>query len=190
MEVKTFENLIGRQPGFLKTFEKFNDWLESLYGLAEDNQQTVVDIITATAIDNAEGVLLDILGELVGIKRTQIILDSGTLILDADYRKVIKGKIAQNYFDGTATGMEEILNIVFAGEFQFVVQDNQDMSIDIFILGILSSLDEELLIKGYYTPKPMGVNINYFEVDPITFGWDLDTALIKGWDSGYWTGVL
>lgn len=185
-----YNELIAQQPGFLKDYPKFNEWLEEYSGLSTDNQQTVLDIIDAMEIDNASGDMLNKLGELVGIKRTQIILDSGDFIDDINYKKVIKGLIAQNYWDGTLGGFENILNLVFEADFQFLVVDNQDMSVDVFIFGTYTSLDEELLTKGYYTPKAMGVNVNYFKLAPVSFGWDLDTELIKGFDQGSWSETI
>lgn len=186
-DVIGYKELIQQQPGFLSDYPKFNEWLENVANLSVDNQQTVVDIVTAMNINNSTGDLLNKLGELVGIKRTQIILDSGNLIDDVNYRKVIKGKIAQNYWDGTTEGFENVLNTVFSLDFEFYVVDNQDMTVDVFISGLYTSLDAELLTKGYYTPKAMGVDINYFLLEPITFGWDLDTDTIQGWDLGFWS---
>lgn len=181
-----YDELIAQQPGFLKDYPKFNDWLEQYSGLSTDNQQNVLDIIDAMSIDNATADVLNKLGELVGIKRNQIILTSGLLIDDINYKKVIKGKIAQNYWDGTLDGFEDILNLIFDADFEFLVTDNQDMSIDVFIFGTYTALDNELLTKGYYTPKPMGVEVNFFTFAEVTFGWDTDTVLIKGWDEGAW----
>jgi len=189
-DVVGYAELIQQQPGFLQDYPKFNEWLEQYSGLSTDNQQTVIDIVDAMSIDNASGDVLNKLGELVGIKRNQIILDSGDLIDDENYKKVIKGKIAQNYWDGTLEGFEDILNLVFDTNFQFLVVDNQDMSVDVFIFGTYTALDEELLTKGYYTPKAMGVNVDYFKLAPVSFGWDLDTVLIKGFDEGSWSEAI
>lgn len=189
-DVVGYDELIAQQPGFLKDFPKFNEWLEDYSVLSTDNQQTVVDIIEAMLIDDATADVLNKLGELVGIKRDQIILDSGLLIDDINYKKVIKGKIAQNYWDGSLEGFEDILNLIFDVDFQFLVIDNQDMSIDVFIFGTYTAMDDELLTKGYYTPKAMGVNVNFFAFANVSFAWDLDTVLFKGWDEGSWSVAI
>lgn len=189
-DVVGYDELIAQQPGFLKDYPKFNDWLEQYSGLSTDNQQTVIDIIDAMSIDNATADVLNKLGELVGIKRNQIILTSGLLIDDTSYKKVIKGKIAQNYWNGSLEGFENILNLVFDTDFQFLVIDNQDMSIDVFVFGTCTALDDELLAKGYYTPKAMGVNASFFKTTAISFGFDLDTGIIKGWDEGSWSQIV
>lgn len=186
-KIASYEDLITQEPGFLLEYTKFNAWLKESTKLSVDNQQTVLNVLNAMSIDNAFGNILDKLGELVGIKRTQIILNSGELIDDTNYRKVIKGKIAQNYWNGTLEGFQEILNTVFSSDFEFFIVDNQDMSIDVFLSGLFTATDQELLTKGYYTPKPMGVDVNYFLLEAVSFGFDLDTDTIQGWDKGYWT---
>lgn len=159
--VQTYDILIQQQPGFLRDYPKYNEWLEKVSLLSEDNQETVNEIVDAMAIDNATGDILNKLGEIVGIQRSQIILDSGDAATDAQYRKVIRGKIAQNYWDGTFEGFVEILNTVFAGSLTFSLIDNQDMSVSVFVQGLVDATDLELLVKGYYTPKAMGVGIGY-----------------------------
>lgn len=161
MNITDFENLIQQQPGYLRDYPKFNEWLKGVSDLSEDTQQIVIDVINAMAINNATGDLLNKLGELVGIKRNQIILDSGLLIDDVGYRKVIKGKISQNYWDGSFEGFVEVLNTVFEGTLEFSLIDNQDMSATVLVAGLENDQDLELLTKGYYTPKAMGVNLVY-----------------------------
>ena len=156
-----YDNLIQQQPGFLRDYPKYNEWLEKVSLLSEDNQETVNEVVDAMNLDNATGDILDKLGEIVGIQRSQIILDSGDSPTDDQYRKVIKGRIAQNYWDGTFEGFVDILNTVFEGSLTFSLIDNQDMSVNVLVSGLVDATDLELLVKGYYTPKAMGVGIGY-----------------------------
>ncbi len=55
--------------------------------------------------------------------------------------------------------------------------------------GVIDSLTLALLTGGYIPLKPEGVRVSnyYVSIDssPI-FGWDVDTGLFAGWDSGSW----
>ena len=46
-----------------------------------------------------------------------------------------------------------------------------------------------LLTAGYILPKPSGVVVTYTIQENELFGWDSDTAFIKGWDTGIWSST-
>lgn len=114
---------------------------------------------------------------------------------DDSYRKLLKAKIAANHWDGTISGMSVIWNGVFEGSI-IIIQDIQNMSYSITIIGqTFSTLDKALLTGGYLPLKPAGIQIDSyfiaFSTNPV-FGWDCDYSkgYFGGWDVGEWAVEL
>lgn len=179
-------------------------------------QDTLQSMIPKFDVDLAVGDQQDILGQWIGVSRNVNIpvagiyftwdgdategWDYGTWsggnpansiskLPDDAYRTLLKAKIAANNWDGTTEDAYRILEEVFP-TVVVLIQDHMDMSYDVALVGgIVDSLTVALLTGGYIPLKPEGVRINtyYFPVDngPV-FGWDLDTAYVKGWDTGSW----
>ncbi len=139
-------------------------------------------------LDIAVGSQLDILGSLVGIGR-DLPIDNDTIpstLPDNYYRRVIKSKIYANHWDGTREQLEQIIDNVFPG-LAYELVDDQDMSYELTIIDPDSDpVVVALLEEGYVLPKPSGVRVNYNVIDTPYFGWDKDTAFIKGWEQGTW----
>ena len=110
---------------------------------------------------------------------------------DANYRVVIKAKVAANHWDGTLPDFLKIMALVFAGTPTLIfATDNQDMSMTVGLAGHLpSAVLISLLHGGYLVPKPEGVRLNYISTSldgsPI-FGFDLNNGYIAGFDQGAW----
>jgi Protein of unknown function (DUF2612) len=179
-------------------------------------QNLLTSMIPKFDVDLAVGDQLDIIGQWVGISRDVAIPIIGvyftwdgdysvgwdygtwqpfnaptsvTVLPDDSYRTVIKAKIAANSWIGTTEAAYAIWAQLFP-QFTILIQDNQNMSYDLIIVGgIVDSLTLALLAGGYISLKPEGVRINNFfvpVVDEPGFAWDMDTDLMKGWDEGYW----
>ena len=72
----------------------------------------------------------------------------------------------------------------------YQIIDNQDMSYQIIMIDPGADMTKSaLLFNGYIIPKPAGVRVNYTLQDKPLFGWDSDTAFIKGWDNGIWNNT-
>lgn len=175
--VKQPQYFLNRQPAWNLEFPKYTDWLTAVSEFFVDESQVTLDAITGIGLDVAIGDALDKLGEVVGIKRTQVGLDSEALLSDTQYRKVIKGKVAQNNWDGSYEGFTAILNLIFEGDLVFTVVDNQDMTITIVVEGLEDAEDLELLTKGYFTPKPMGVGIIFSLSQALDQSFSLESGL-------------
>lgn len=114
-------------------------------------------------IATAEGAQLDVIGEIVGVVRKNIPLyvPNVTEVPDDDiYRIIILSKIIQNNWNGTNEGFYEIWEVTAATLFPVIYKDNQDMSIDVTILGEVDYHIADLIAYGYIIPKPMGVLMN------------------------------
>lgn len=112
-----------------------------------------------------------------------------TTLPDGAYLNLIRGKIAANQWDGTTNGAYKIWNALFTN-FTILIQDYQNMSYAVGIVGGLPDALTLALITGGYIPlRPEGVLITeYFvaiDTGPL-FGWDVESTLISGWDVGSW----
>ncbi|AJY39201.1 DUF2612 domain-containing protein [Burkholderia humptydooensis] len=118
--------------------------------------------------------------------------DTGLTILDDDtYRLVIRAKIGANHWDGTLEQSAAILNSIFDADTHVFIEDHQDMSMTIGIAGKIPPATFLALLSGGYIPlKPEGVRVNYTIVttvdDAPLFGFDMNSALVAGFDVGAW----
>jgi len=150
---------------------KFLRWLTAILDPFLDAERLVASFDYEFDLDNAVGAQLDVTGDIVGRKR---LLDfepsdgSSPLLDDRLYRILQKAKISINHWDGTIPGALALWEILFP-EYQLVIFDNQDMSIDMVVVGLVTELEKELMLRGYLAPKPQGVRINYNFATEIPF---------------------
>jgi hypothetical protein len=183
-------------------------------------QELLQSMIAKFDVDVAVGSQLDTIGKWVGITRNVSIPISGvyftwdadytlgwdfgtwqpnlapasiTTLPDDAYRTLIKAKIAANQWDGTTDGAYRIWESVFT-TVTILIQDHQDMSYDLALVGgIVDSLTLALLTGGYIPLKPEGVRVNTYFVPVDTgpvFGWDVESPYLGGWDEASWAREL
>lgn len=173
-------------------------------------------------IDTAVGQQLDIIGEWVGRSRyigvplpNVYFTWGGTAALgwgsgvwkgqfdpvsglaslgDEDYRILLKAKIAANHWDGTVPGAYEVWANIFDSDIELLIQDNQNMTMTVGIVGPpLSAVTKALLTGGYIPLKPAGVRVNY-KVSPDggpLFAWGISNGTtLAGWATGRWGETL
>ncbi|WP_283149024.1 DUF2612 domain-containing protein [Silvimonas soli] len=118
--------------------------------------------------------------------------DGITSLDDDTYRIMLRAKIGANNWDSTLVSYQEIMAEVFSGTGANVFAvDNQDMSMSVYISGVIPSAILLALIKGGYLPlKPEGVHVNTYIVtsvdDAPLFGFDVQNQFIAGFDTGAW----
>ncbi len=171
-------------------------------------------------LDNAVDSQLDNVGEWVGISKSvdtpltnvyfaldtaglgfdqgawQGPFDPSTGITELDndtYRTLIRAKIGANRWDGTLGQSKAILDLVFSSDTLVFIQDNQDMTITIGVVGTPPTALELALLTGGHIPiKPQSVGINYYIVPsgpgPI-FGFDVSNQYVAGFDQSSWGTV-
>ena len=111
-------------------------------------------------LDNATGVQLDVIGEMIGQERKVNFTNSG--VLDDDgYRILLKTKIIKNYWKGSISDLRLLWNNLFPNN-NILIHDNQDMTLQVALSGNFRDLDKNLILKGYVVPKPQSVGINFF----------------------------
>ena len=158
-----------------------------------DQQNQMLVFSTLFDVDKAVGDQLDKIGLWIGVGRnlTQVISGVSTLD-DATYRVLIKLYIGMNTWDGTVPGIYAIWNanlLQYLGP--IVVVDNQDMTMNVYILSSATGLLASLITSGYFTMRPAGVglSVSFFVTSvpgaPI-FGFDEENAVISGFDVGAW----
>lgn len=180
--------------------------------------ELLVQVDGAFDIDTAIGVQLDILGEWIGRSRNistpltsvyfswddtallgwdsgvwQGLYDptSGLVSLPDDaYRTLLRAKIAANHWDGSIPGAYAVWEGAFGTVPALLIQDNQDMSMVVGIVGPpLDAVTKALLTGGYIPLKPAGVKVNYIaspDTGPL-FAWDVvNGTTLDGWDTGRW----
>ena len=163
-------------------------WVSALLNKGFDISTLLDTLDTNFDIDNAVGSQLDMLGSIVGERRTVGFQPSNSLspVLDDNtYRILLKAKIARNQWNGKIDGLQSIWATLFpAGK--IIIIDNQNMTVNIAISGTFSSIVEDLIQNGYIVPRPQGVLVNYsFGTMPF-FGFDRQDFYISGFDTGNW----
>lgn len=197
------------QPNFIATLTAVGDLFVHI-------QDVITSMVPKYDVDVAVGAQLDVIGLWVGISRNVTIPIDGvyfswdgdytvgwdygvwqatisptsvTVLPDDIYRTLIKAKIAANSWDGTTDGAYAIWEQVFSN-FEILIQDYQNMSYDLAIVGgIVDSLTLALIASGAIPLKPEGVRVNRYIVPVDTnplFAWNIENDLLAGWNEGSW----
>lgn len=162
-----------------------------------DDSDGVGGIASAPALydlDAAVGMQLDTVGLWIGFGRMQNVPSLGTISLsDDDYRSLLRAKVFANHWDGSMEQLQSLLQQIFpSAPFTLLAVDNQDMTMDIFIIGGTPSATQLALLEGgLIVPRPEGVLINgYTAATGALFGLDYDTSFISGPDVGAFSATL
>lgn len=138
-------------------------------------------------LDEATGKQEDVLGVIVGASRILPFQPDQGLspVLDnAAYRNLLKAKIAKNMWKGGIEDLKVIWETLFGQG--IIIQDNQDMTIDVVVIGIDDFITQEMIRHGMIVPKPQSVGINYYFSQGPVFGYDMENDWIRGYDHAYW----
>nr|DAP01075.1 MAG TPA: Protein of unknown function (DUF2612) [Caudoviricetes sp.] len=167
---------------------KYREMLESLLRYSDDIFSLVVTLDDEFDVELATGIQEDILGCLVGINRNlnfQPEKDLSSVLDNAAYRTLLLAKIAQNMWTGGILDLRELWYSLFGSG--IIIQDNQNMTIDVIIVGeFITQIIKNAIKEGYIIPKPLSVRINSYYSDGPVFGYDMETNIIKGFDHAKW----
>jgi hypothetical protein len=167
---------------------KFMAWLTAVLQVFIDVQTCAESLSEAFDVDHAVGVQLDIVGAQIGAKRTVSFQPTGSVspVLDDDtYRILIKATIARNHWDGKMASFLTAWEGIFPGG-RIRVQDNLDMSVDVTLSGVFTSIVQDLISHDMIVPRPEGVKVNYYIGTEPFFGFNADDTHISGFDGGHW----
>lgn len=140
-------------------------------------------------LDEATGDQLDIVGEILGQNRYvdfEPTDGSSPKLDDETYRVLLKCKVLNNHWDGKIDSLQPAWKLIFPTG-NIVVQDNQDMTMSVFVYGEFTSKIVDLIQNGYVVPRPEGVLVNIYTGTLPLLGFDRDDDYIAGFDTGYWT---
>jgi len=202
----------NQRPKFMAMVSLLAQW-------AVDRQNMLASIPGLYDIDNAVGSQLDAVGLWVGASRNLSVpltdvyfsfdeaglgFDQGTWLgpfdpttglvslPDAQYRILLYANISANNWDGTVPGAYTAWNTIFEPlGYSILIQDNQDMTMYIALIGPSpDAVTLALFTGGYLNLVPAGVGIAgyYFPSIPGVplFGFDAENSAISGFDDGCW----
>ena len=142
---------------------KFRRWLESNLQPLHDAELLVKSFDEAFGLDKSKGIQMETTGAIVGRSRVLSFdpeCGASPVLTDDLYRLLQRAKISLNHWDGTIPGVLKLWENLFP-MYELVIRDNQDMTMDLYVIGNLSRLESELMIRGYIAPKPMGVLVRF-----------------------------
>lgn len=206
----------NEQPRFMAMVSLLAQW-------AVDRQNMLASVPGLFDIDDAVGQQLDWIGQWVGISRNLSLPLTGVYfsfdtaglgfdegiwlgpfdpttglvsLPDDQYRILLYATIAANNWDGTVPGAYDAWNTVFAPlGYSILIQDNQDMTMDVVLVGPTpDAVTLALFTGGYLNLRPAAVGINNYYLPTIpevpVFGFDVENAAIAGFDVGAWAAPL
>lgn len=216
IDISQYTSLItsehNQKPRFMAMVSLLAQW-------AADRQNLLQSIPELYDIDVAVEQQLDRVGEWVGISRNLSVpltdvyfsfdkpglgFDQGTwlgpfdpttgltALPDDAYRILLYAVIAANTWDGTVPGAYEAFNTIFRPlGYQILIQDNQDMTMTLVLMGPSpDAVTYALFTGGYLNLKPAGVGIDAYYIPTLpntpVFGFDADNDAIGGFDHGCW----
>lgn len=169
---------------------KFMAWLNVALGMIQDAQDFAKQLYTFYDIDSAVGTQLDKVGNVLSTPRRLPFQPSNNvspIMDDATYRIVLRSRIVEAHFDGTASSLYGLFQTVLGNTgLLFDITDNQDMSMSVIVYGVTTTLIGDLLSHGYIVPKPEGVRIQINVTTNKVFAWGIDNEIYSGWGTGYW----
>lgn len=153
-------------------------------GVSRNLPMTLTDVYFA--LDDVDGIGLD-LGVWKGVYDP---VDGTTTLGDETYRAVIKAKIAQNHWDGTRGSLPDFLGEVL-GQFgqPAKVLDLEDLDTMHVVLHLTKDTTPpivwELFSRRIIDVTAAGVSVDLVDNNP-WFGFDYETASVKGLDESEW----
>lgn len=141
-------------------------------------------------LDQAVGVQLDLLGEIIGISRTLPFQPSGgisPILTDTIYRLLLKATVGRNQWDGQQDSLQSLWTTLFPNSI-IAIHDNHAMNMDVFFyFPDITAIFTDIIRHGYVVPKPEAVRAKYYIVPPKPlFGFGYDDPYVSGFGKGNW----
>ena len=160
MDVQEYELLISEQNS---RRQKYMGLVQSVLEMGSGVASVVESFDEAFDVDNAAGAQLDIIGDLVGVKR---LLDYAPSVgdremSDDEYRTCIRMAVARNEWDGSNAGVFEAYRVLEASGVGINYLDNQNMTVTLNIVDALSVRMYEILRNIGVLLVPAGVDVEF-----------------------------
>lgn len=174
-------------PSANRNKKKFTQELSLFLNFLEFFFSMGASVDSLNDIDQAQGVWLDKIGEIVDAKRIVSISDEKAFVLtDEDYRIFIKAKIAKNMWDGEIDSLQDLWFSLFGRRIAIV--DNQNMTIGIYVLGTYSEAMIALIKANLIIPKPVAVGVLFYRfAGDKLFSYGLENEISGGYGSWWYT---
>ena len=159
---------------------KYMATVTDLLRYSDDIYATAVYMDEEFDLDLAIGAQEDVLGILVGASRElgfQPHTQDTAILNDEDYRILLKAKVAKNLWKGGIGDLQRIWKTLFDQD--IVIIDNQDMTIEVQITNVPSSVVHEMILQGYIVPKPQSVRMNYHIIRTLDSQYYISGALAQ-----------
>lgn len=168
---------------------KYAEMMKLLLGYTDDPMQISFDMPDAFNINIAAGTQLDTIGLYLGRSRVMPFNaknGASSILSDELYRILLNATIAKMNWDGGIESLQERWRALLP-DITISIRDNQDMTIDVSLVGVSDEQLKEMIELGYIIPKPEGVRVNMqISANPL-FAYDLDTATFAGYEKGEWS---
>jgi hypothetical protein len=184
-QIDDYLNLITSQ---YQNSLKFLAWLRVVLQKLNDATALLATMATYFDLDLAIGSQLDVLGQYLNQSRILSFIPAGqatNVLGDSDYRFLLKATVIKNNWNGKVPSYAAAWAMMMP-DGQIFIDDNQDMTMTVYVAGNFSAVKQSLIENGLVVPKPAGVLLNYyFGVYPV-FGYDLANSYVAGYDVGTW----
>lgn len=181
-----------------KNKEKIKGLISAFIKPLQGAEDTLKDMVTNRSLENAEGVQLDLIGEIVGLER--LFQQS-----DDDYRDDLRQQIYQNLYSGTP---DQVMSAAayFLSTTDLFYTENYPAEVDVQSTTVLTDEQAEIIKERLKTFIPAGVSLGivgqfdddsflfFNDEDPesaagIEFGQqhgfgDMDGEVVKTWNAG------
>lgn len=139
---------------------KFMELLRSVIGPGLELGAVTDSLVTAFDLDNAAGIQLDILGDLLGLSRVLNVVGEGQdpVMNDEEYRFALRMKALKNNWDGTNQGVAEICRVMAEYGISVKYTDNQNLTVSFDIDEEDDGRMEGILSQNNILPVPAGVD--------------------------------
>jgi len=189
MILNDYLNLIPSQH---RNKPKFIDWMSVNLQPYVDISNLMANMYTYFDIDTAIGKQLDILGQKIGRGRILNFQPTGgasPILIDDDYRFLLKARIIQNNWKGSIGEIYDMWDILFPDK-PIIIKDNQNMSMDVTLIGSYNQIKKDMVTNSLIIPKSQGVRINIIYAEPPVFAFDLEDDIFKGYNEGDWAELF
>lgn len=183
-----YEGYLGLITSEHRSKPKFTAMVEALLKYTDPVMEMVFNMPEQFSIDTASGVQLDVLGQVLGRSRTlpfNAQNGASSILSDKLYRLLLRATIGKMLWRGGIEDLQEKWERLLP-DIKISVRDNQDMTLDVSLVGVNDAQLREMIELGYIIPKPQGVRLNLqISANPL-FAYDMDTVTFAGYERGEW----
>jgi len=180
-----FDNYLNLIPSQHRNKPKFIQTVSSLAEVLQSSFKTAQSLAQAFNLDTAAGQQLDGIGMRIGASRVVSVNSEQAYILnDSDFRIYLRAKIVKNSWDGEIESLQDDWLTILGSH--LIIVDNLDMTIDVYLVGVISQVVIDLIKAHLIVPKPISVRVRVYYFAPgKLFSYGMENELCTGY-GGWW----